>query len=97
MIHSWKGRWIGEGRVMVAQKIDNNGNAPLFRKEFSCRKNGKALLYVSAPGYYEIYINGEKLGDRVLEPAPSRFDVRIYYTVFDVTDILKLSINFIVD
>lgn len=93
MIHSWKGRWIGEGRVMVAQKIDNNGNAPLFRKEFSCRKNGKALLYVSAPGYYEIYINGEKLGDRVLEPAPSRFDVRIYYTVFDVTDILREGEN----
>jgi alpha-L-rhamnosidase len=70
-------------------EIKKDLQAPLFRKAFPISKTVKsARAYVSGIGYYEMTINGRKVGDRLLEPGYSRYDKRIYYSVYDIKNYL---------
>ena len=61
--------------------------SPFFQKSFEVAKKVKsATLAVCAPGTFEAYLDGEKIGDAVLLPAFTRYDRRCLYNVFDVTD-----------
>lgn len=77
----WKAKWI---------EIDGDTNryspAPHFRKEFTLSKNiASARVYVTAHGYYELHLNGKKVGDEVLTPGWTTYGKRIQYQVYDVT------------
>ena len=89
----WQGVWIG-----AEKKI----SSPLFRKEFKLTEEVKqARVYISGIGYYELYINGEKIGDHVLDPAttyynndqPFELHSRVLYVTYDVTDYLRAGKN----
>lgn len=59
---------------------------PLLRKAFRVRQPVKrATVYVCGLGYYELRLNGRKVGDRVLDPPFTRYDRRCLYTTYDVT------------
>ncbi len=78
----WVGaEWIGgdwEGEPAAA--------LPWLCKEVTLGDRPKrATAYVCALGYYELYINGEKVDDHVLSPAVSDFSKRAYYITHDVT------------
>lgn len=65
-----------------------------FRNEIINEKEIKsARAYVCGLGYYELYINGKKTGDHVLDPAPSNYDKQAYYLAYDVTSQLKSGKN----
>lgn len=82
----WSARWIGISEPMDA--------APMFRKEFVLAKPvEKARVYVTGLGYYELHINGKRVGDRVLDPPYTNFHKRVYYSVYDVTRLLKRGAN----
>jgi len=82
----WTAKWIG-----LQESMDP---APLFRKEFTLSKGvRKARAYVTGLGYYELRINGTKVGDRVLDPPYTNFHKRVYYSVYDVTRLLKRGPN----
>ncbi|WP_461398844.1 family 78 glycoside hydrolase catalytic domain, partial [Flavitalea sp.] len=97
----WKAKWIGSF-------IDPNPDsaitypAPYFRKDFTVKKKIKqAVAYISGLGFYELFLNGKKIGDQVLAPAVSNYDKRplknllypyddqstqrVYYNTFDIT------------
>jgi alpha-L-rhamnosidase len=68
--------------------------SPLYRKEINVKKQiVKAKAYVSGIGYNELYINGEKVGDRVLEPGWTDPRKTILYSTYDVTDNFKQGSN----
>jgi alpha-L-rhamnosidase len=72
---------------MANPKYDQS---PLFRKEFSVTKKVKsASLYICGLGYYEAFLNGEKVGDHVLDPAWTNFEQRSFYVTYDVTSQVK--------
>jgi alpha-L-rhamnosidase len=76
----WKGQWIG-------------GNK-LLRKEISIPSAIKrARAYVTALGYYELRLNGEKVGKNVLDPGWTTFEKRHLYTTCDVTSHLRPGAN----
>ena len=51
--------------------------APLLRKEFNVGKQvQKAVAYVTGLGYFEMYLNGEKVGDDVLVPNQTNYGKR---------------------
>lgn len=86
----WQGKWI-------TYKYDPDAPLPLFRKNFSCNSGApieSALLYVCGPGYYEAYLNDEKIGDRVLEPAQTNFEDYAFYSVYpiDPENLLKENV-----
>jgi len=68
--------------------------SPLFRKEFSVdKKISSARLFICGLGYYEAFLNGEKVGDHVLDPAWTNFDQRSLYVTYDITQQLKKGTN----
>ncbi len=92
----WHGRWIGADWHGDWRK----GQAPPLpwvRKRFvlDCAPK-RARAYVSAMGYYELYINGRKVNDHVLIPAVCDYSKRALYLTHDVTDYLVEGANCIV-
>jgi len=82
----WKAKWITAGDTTVS--------APLLRKAFNVDKKIRfARVYVTGLGQYELYLNGEKTGDHVLDPARTNFRKRVLYATYDVTDRLKRGEN----
>lgn len=68
--------------------------SPLFRKEFDvARKVERAMLYITGVGYYEAYLNGDRVGDHVLDPAWTNYHLRTFYVTYDVTRQVKKGEN----
>jgi len=68
--------------------------SPLFRKDFSIKKDIRnASLYICGLGYYEAFINGQKVGDHVLDPAWTNFEQRAMYAAYDVTNMIGKGDN----
>ncbi len=81
----WKSDWIG-AEIPVS--------SPLLRKEFKIsQKIKRARVYISGLGCYELFINGKRVGDHVLDPASTDYNKRILYATYDVTDLLHEGNN----
>ncbi len=73
-------------------KLRNVRPATYFRKTFTIdRPVRSARLYSTSAGYSEFYLSGQKIGSRILNPAQTDFDKRIYYDVDDLTDRLTVG------
>lgn len=69
-------------------------SSPMLRKRFSVTKEvSDAMLYVSALGYYEIGLNGNKVGNHVLSPEWTDYNKRVQYQTYDVTQNLENGEN----
>ncbi|GAA2297535.1 family 78 glycoside hydrolase catalytic domain [Streptomyces kunmingensis] len=67
---------------------------PVFAKDFTLPKGvRKARLYMAGLGVYDANVNGEPVGDAVLEPANTDFADRVQYATYDVTGQLKRGAN----
>ncbi|MGE5421560.1 MAG: family 78 glycoside hydrolase catalytic domain, partial [Chloroflexota bacterium] len=78
----WKAKWIE-----IEGDTNRYSPAPHFRKEFTIGKTVEsAKVYVTAHGYYELHLNGKKVGDQVLTPGWTTYGKRLQYQVYDVTD-----------
>jgi alpha-L-rhamnosidase len=85
---NWKGAWINDTRNM------NLKPAPYFRKGFGVSKKiVAARAYIAVAGLYELYINGEKIGNHRLDPMYTRFDRRTLYVTHDITAQLQQGKN----
>jgi alpha-L-rhamnosidase len=68
--------------------------SPLLRTEFEVTKPiESARAHVVMLGYGECYVNGQRQGEAVLDPAPTTFDRRAIYSTHDVTDALEAGTN----
>jgi alpha-L-rhamnosidase len=85
---NWRGSWISDEYGIEKKE------APLFRKDFIVnRKVRSARAYIAVGGLYELYFNGKKTGDHRLDPMYTRFDRRILYVTYDITDNLTQGAN----
>lgn len=87
----WQGRWIGLDRKMSWDEETEHSrlSARYLRKEFELDKQvTKATLYICGLGMYEAFINGKRIGDQVLAPAPTDYRRTVLYNAFDVTQLL---------
>ncbi|MCL1822489.1 MAG: glycoside hydrolase family 78 protein, partial [Prolixibacteraceae bacterium] len=67
---------------------------PQFRKEFSLKKEVRqAVVFVSGMGHFNLFINGEKVGDNFLDPGWTQYDQQALYVSFDVTTRLRQGDN----
>lgn len=68
--------------------------APMLRTEFEVSSQiVSARLYASALGIYDIYMNGQKVGDEYFSPGQSVYTKEVYYRTYDVTDYVKAGDN----
>jgi hypothetical protein len=78
-----------EGDIATKRSV-----VPCFRKEVSIEKKiREAFIFMSGLGQYELYVNGNKIGDRYLSPGWTNYRKTCYYNTFDVTDLLKRGSN----
>mgnify|MGYP000983018884 CR=1 FL=1 len=88
----WSAKWITDSHDKDYEP------APLFRKTFETAENkivDYARLYISALGYYEAYINGNRIGNSHLDPSYTDFNKRVYYVTHDVTELISVGNNVI--
>jgi alpha-L-rhamnosidase len=92
----WQARWIQRktsGAVSEADAFDDHP-APLFRKEFALdKKIVRARACVSGLGYYELHLNGQRVGDHDLDPGWTTYSKRVLYSTYDVTRQLQRGRN----
>jgi len=64
--------------------------ARYLRKEFALSKEVKrATIHIAGMGLYELFINGQRIGNQVLAPAPTDYRKTILYNTYDVTSQLQ--------
>lgn len=98
---NWKAKWISKAQL-TAFNANKNIISPerteeivhvfalYFRKEFSIAKPAtSARIYVCGLGFYELSLNGKKIGDQVLAPAQTDYLKLATYNTFDITQLLK--------
>jgi alpha-L-rhamnosidase len=99
-------KWIGYEEIpdslLLVPGVHGNGNnlgsvavkrtiVPYFRKEFQVNKKiSRATVFLTGLGQYELYVNGQKIGDRFLSPGWTDYRKTCLYNTFDLTEkILK--------
>ncbi|CAM4168285.1 alpha-L-rhamnosidase [Saccharibacillus endophyticus] len=66
-------------------------DSPLFRRAFSLPSPPVgARLRAYALGWYELTLNGKRIGDRVLAPANTPYGERMLFDVYEADELLEL-------
>jgi alpha-L-rhamnosidase len=85
----WKSEWI-------YKKDQNKKDHNWYRKNFSLDDNpNSAFIYVASFGYHEVYVNGEKVSNAVMNPVYSFVKKRLPYLTYDIKKHLKKGDNVI--
>ena len=72
----WCARWIGAPWQQEWEE-KNTTPAPYFSKEINLdRKVASAVAFVTGLGYFEFYVNGDKVGNEVLVPNFTNYSKR---------------------
>ena len=85
----WGGYWIGLEKLLPGEErgMHTRMAARYLRKEFQLKDKDikRATAYVAGIGLHEFYVNGQRIGDGVLQPVPSDYRKTIYYNTYDIT------------
>ncbi|WPR70123.1 family 78 glycoside hydrolase catalytic domain [Flavobacterium sp. NG2] len=85
----WKGEWIFK---KDQKKTDHNW----YRKNINLSEQpSSAYVYLGSFGYHELYVNGQKVTDNVMNPVSSYMKKRIPYLTYDIRKHLKKGKNVI--
>ncbi len=85
----WKGEWILKEDQL---KTDHNW----YRKNITLSGEAdSAFVYLASHGYHELYVNGKKITENVLNPVSSYMKKRIPYLTYDISEYLEQGDNVI--
>jgi len=78
----------------LSEWITCSHDSPVIRFDFDlpCQIT-EAIACSCGLGYSELYLNGNRVGDAVLDPAWTDYDKRMLYTAHDVTALLREGPN----
>lgn len=84
----------GENGFLVVANPSQNA-APMLRTEFNAENQeiAKARLYVTARGIYEMYLNGERVGEDYFNPGLTQYNKTHMYQTYDVTNLVQSGEN----
>ncbi len=86
----WGGRWIGWDGAFEWDREDSHSrlSSRYLRTEFNTQDKEikRATVHICGLGMYELFMNGQRIGDQVLAPAPSDYRRTVIYNSFDVTE-----------
>ena len=79
---------------LVALADPSHDGMTMLRTEFTAKKAVKrARLHATARGIYELYLNGERVGDDWFAPGLSQYNKTHFYQTYDVTDLVRSGEN----
>jgi len=106
-LKNWSAKWIGDDPSdgsgpspvvvpvgMPVKEVTPQLPARYLRKEFEITKRvTRATAYVCGLGFFNLFLNGEKVSNDMMDPALSDFAKADYYVTFDVTGQVKQGTN----
>ncbi|HLZ45928.1 MAG TPA: family 78 glycoside hydrolase catalytic domain, partial [Gemmatimonadales bacterium] len=83
----WTAAWIGTKDTVA-------GPSPLLRRGFNVAGAvTSARVYATSLGLYELYLNGQRVGDQLFTPGWTSYRKRLQYQTYDVTALLRPGAN----
>jgi alpha-L-rhamnosidase len=83
----WSAKWI-------THPDPKRLSHPWLRRTFEIKEGvTRAVMYINTASYYELHINGKKVGPYVLEPGITQVDKRFIVNAYDVTPFLVKGTN----
>ena len=68
--------------------------SPAFEKAFEVTKDvRRATLHITGLGFYEATLNGERIGQKVLDPKPTDYNKRVYYSTYELDGKVRKGLN----
>lgn len=89
-----KSKWIGL-KEDNQYKTQIESPALQMRKIFTYEGEHKAECLICGLGFYLLYINGKKVGNDVLSPAFTAYDVRSLFVRYDISNYLQKGENIV--
>ncbi len=93
----WDARWIGMNggdQTLPNDQTHTRLPARMLRREFDAPKPiRRATVYAAGLGLFDLYLNGARVGDHIMDPALTEYAKLILYVTFDVTRQLQLGKN----
>ena len=83
----WRASWI-----TMKNEPEKEGSLPAhyYRDEFSsAKKVTSARVYVTSLGLYQLFLNGNKVGNELFTPGWTSYNKRLQYQTYDVTDMIQ--------
>tara|TARA_R110002096_G_C14658710_1_gene727355 strand:- start:4275 stop:7547 length:3273 start_codon:yes stop_codon:yes gene_type:complete len=85
--------WIGE---WIYKEDQNKKDHNWYRKNFMLNKTPESgFIYIASFGYHEVYVNGKKVSNGVMNPVSSFMKKRLPYLTYNIKDFLKKGDNVI--
>ena len=83
-----------ESRTVLITADPSRNAMPMLRSAFTLdRPVVRARLYVTARGIYEMYLNGERVGEDYFNPGLTQYNKTHLYQTYDVTGLLQAGEN----
>ena len=76
ILDGMRGEYIGNDAVVAQLRTTLNIATP---------SNGPVFAYLNSLGYHELFVNGQRVGDNVLQPAMSQLDKHSLIVTYDIT------------
>ncbi|MBQ9117406.1 MAG: family 78 glycoside hydrolase catalytic domain, partial [Clostridia bacterium] len=94
----WTAKWIDPEIIPPTFSRRADEGAPLNRasylkKDFIVDKIGRTIIYATAHGIYNLYLNGKPVEGYFLAPGSSYYTERLQVQAYDVTSHLKIGKN----
>ncbi|SFR66997.1 glycoside hydrolase family 78 protein [Maribacter stanieri] len=85
----WTASYIAMNDITTEKK---SHPSQYFRTEFKTEKTiNSAKVQITSLGLYELYLNGEKVGNDLFTPGYTSYNKRLQYQTYDVTHMLKAN------
>jgi len=86
----WKARFIS---AEIGDE-SKNSKGTMLRKEFEADSEIVwARAYATSLGMYELFINGDRVGDALFTPGWTVYNKRLQFQTYDVTSMIKEGLN----
>ena len=86
----WSAEWIG------ADREADNTNFPFIRKRIEVDRVPQiAIAHINVIGYFELYVNGARISEDILNPAVSDYSKQTLFVSYDIQPYLKEGENII--
>ena len=92
----WQGQWIADPAMSTNLAAKSASALPgvMMRREFRVGQPvRRATVYAAALGLYELRINGQRVGQRLLAPEWTSYSHRVQYQTYDVTALVRTGPN----
>lgn len=87
----WNARWINGNSNFYLSEVPP---APYLRTVFEVKGIcSDARIFLAAPGWHVLYLNGHQVGDHVLSPVVTEFDKHVSYVEYDIASFLHPGRN----